>query len=85
MKRKMSSRQQDKILATLSKRAQRLFDLIRNEHRFYKSYQKDTPKAMQELVLAGLVGEAGRVNVIVRCYVPMKGFKPFRMEEWDRN
>lgn len=81
---KLTKAREAKIVATLSKRAQKLFHRIKDEGRFYRSFRVDTPKAMTELVEAGLVGESGRVNVVIRCYVPRRGFKPFRMEEWLR-
>lgn len=74
----------DKI--KLSKSAERL--LIR-VHRgdFYlwdgapRNKNTKTPKAMQELVNAGLVVVGGRVARVVSAYVP-KGTKPLKCEQY---
>jgi len=47
---------------------------------FYTGDKHGLPTpVIQELIDAGLVGTMGRVQRIVRCYVP-KGTKPFRLE-----
>lgn len=60
----------------ISKRAQ---VILRRLHAgiFYPVYDQKTPKAMTELLDAGLVGSIGRVTRIEACYVPM-GTKPFK-------
>lgn len=65
----------------LSKRAAALFERVKNGD-WYPAYSLDTPKAMQELIDAGLVMQTGRVQTIVTCYVPVKGFKPLQFERW---
>lgn len=66
----------------LSRRASQLLARV-EEGKFYKLHDPKTPKAMQELIDAGLVGLAGRVELVVVCYVPVKGYKPFKMEEYS--
>lgn len=68
-------------MATLSKRAEKLLGRICDGH-FYRAYSKHEPKAMRELVDAGLVSVCGRVQTIVACYVPRKGYKPFKQEQY---
>jgi hypothetical protein len=59
----------------LSKRAIKMLHRL-YEGQWYPAFIKgDIPKAMQELIDAGLVTTAGRIQRIVRCYVP-KGTKP---------
>ncbi|TIV60311.1 hypothetical protein [Mesorhizobium sp.] len=55
--------------ANLSKRAAKLLARVR-AGKFYFNYDKRTPKAMEELVAAGLVGTAGRAVVLRSCFVP---------------
>lgn len=62
----------------LSKRAQALLARIRAGD-FYRIASANTPKAMAELIEAGLVGRMGRVETIVTCYVA-KGHMPFLMD-----
>ena len=52
----------------LSKRAQDLLARIR-AGRFYKVGASDTPRAMSELIEAGLIARMGRAEVISSCYV----------------
>lgn len=81
---KMTAREEEKQLSGVSKTAQRIYRRIKNDSRFYKAFGKwDNSKAMQELVNARLVQIGGRVNVMVACYVPIKGFKPLQLESWD--
>ena len=56
-------------MTQLSTRATKLLARVREGH-FYFAYDPKTPKAMQELVDAGLVGMCGRAVVIRACYVP---------------
>lgn len=63
----------------LSPRAQQLYQRLLNGD-FYAAYDPKTPKAMQELVAAGLVGIGGRVMKVGAFYVPM-GTVPYRMEK----
>jgi hypothetical protein len=51
---------------------------------WYPAYSKRTPKAMKELLDAGLVGIMGRVKVIESCFVPC-GSRPFRLEKLKLN
>ena len=53
----------------LSKRAEKLLARVR-AGRWYPAYGRRTPKAMQELLAADLVGTSGRAAMIVACYVP---------------
>lgn len=63
----------------LSPRAQALYDrLLAGE--FYRWGDKRTPKAMAELEALGLVGTMGRVETIVRCWVP-SGSVPLQAEQ----
>lgn len=80
----MSKASEAKRLEGVSIRARKLYRRLKDEGRFYRAYREDTPKAMAELEAAGLVGISGRVNVITACYVPRRGFKTFKMEEWLR-
>lgn len=57
----------------LSARALRLLERVR-AGRWYPVHGSKVPKAMDELVAAGLVGTAGRAAVLVACYVP-KGYR----------
>lgn len=66
----------------LSPRAKKLLARVRDGH-WYRAYDEKTPAAMQELVAAGLVGTLGRVQTLVRCYVP-KGTKPPIMERYPK-
>jgi hypothetical protein len=56
----------------LSKRAEELLNRLQKGE-WYRQYAKNTPAAMQELIDAGLVETAGRMPIIVSCYVP-KGY-----------
>lgn len=73
-------------LAKLSHRARSLYARLR-EGEFYESnggpIEQDPriPRAMQELVDAGLAARAGRVKVICSAYIPVGYFKPF---EWEK-
>lgn len=63
----------------LSPRAQKLYDRLLAGH-WYSWGDDRTPKSMQELLDAGLVGTLGRVEKVRRCYVPA-GSKPFQLEQ----
>lgn len=65
----------------LSPRAKLLYRRLRQTRQFYRTYAPDTPKAMQELVAAGLVRPMMRVAVIQECYVPYDA-KPLKFETW---
>jgi len=80
---RMNAKQEADRLATVSKRAQKLYARINNYGRFYRAYEKNIPKAMQELLDAKLIQTGGRVNVIISCYVPVRGFRPLRLEDWS--
>jgi hypothetical protein len=69
-------------ISSLSKRAQKTYKKLL-EGKFYKVYDDHTPLVMQELIDAGLVDMSGRIETIVLCYVPKKGFKPLKQESWD--
>jgi hypothetical protein len=62
----------------VSTRARKLLKRLRAGE-FYPMYDKRTPKAMQELVEAGLAHTAGRPIVWQACYVP-KGYIPAEHE-----
>lgn len=66
----------------LSKAAKRVWKNL-CAGKFYqpRAWGTKCPKAMQELVDAGLVVEGGRVQVIGRYYVPI-GTKPFTCEKF---
>jgi hypothetical protein len=49
---------------------------------WYPAYGKRTPKAMKELLDAGLICTMGRVKVIVTCFVPC-GSRPFKLEKLE--
>ena len=68
---------------TLSKRAEKLLERLKSGD-FYPCHASDTPKAMQELIDAGLVARAGRVEIIRACYVPAKGYTPYREEVFEK-
>lgn len=81
----MNKAQERKKLKGLSKRAQALYARLK-QGRFYKGWgMQKIPKAMSELTGAGLVQLGGRVAVITSCYVPVRGFKPLRCEEWPED
>jgi hypothetical protein len=69
----------------LSKSAQNMLTRLR-KGAWYTWDPNKMPKAMQELVDAGLVTTGGRVKVATRCWVPV-GYIPARMEQfpekWD--
>ena len=66
----------------LSKSAKRMLERLRAGH-FYKWDPHQIPKAMAELEAAGLVGTCGRVQVMVRCWVPADGYLPFVDEVFE--
>lgn len=68
-------------MAELSNRAQRLLARVKAGH-WYRPFNPNTPKAMQELVAAGLVSTTGRVVVIELAYVPADGYTPFVPEKF---
>lgn len=63
----------------LSIRAQKLYQRML-EGAWYRWGDTRTPQAMAELDAAGLVGTMGRVETIVRCWVPA-GSEPFQLEK----
>lgn len=77
MGRLMSAQRKPK----LSARAEALFKRI-HAGEWYPAWDSNTPKAMQELIDADLVRIGARVQTVVSCYVPLKGFKPFKHEKW---
>lgn len=73
-------------LATVSIRARKLYARIVAGHWYGFGTGTDhrpTPKAMKELEDAGLVIIGGRVRAIALAYVPVEGYEPFVMEDWD--
>lgn len=63
----------------LSKRAEKMLERLKQGH-FYKWDPQTTPEAMKELQAAGLVGTCGRVETVVRCWVPAEGYIPYVSE-----
>lgn len=76
----MTLAQLDAKAATLSKRAQRLWSFVRRGD-FYPAYSPKLPKAMDELLTAGLVQRGGRVVTIGSFYVPV-GTKSLALEQY---
>lgn len=68
-------------LGPLSNNALKVYERLIKGH-FYQPHSSKCPKAMQELIDAGLVGIAGRVVVIERCYVPAHGYTPYVAEKF---
>lgn len=66
---------------TLSLRALKLLDRLRAGE-FYPTFHPATPKAMQELIDAELVGTCGRPEVLRSCYVPRHGYVPYVEERF---
>lgn len=66
----------------LSKAAKRMLGRLRAGH-FYMWDPLRIPKAMAELEAAGLVGTCGRVQTVVRCWVPADGYLPFVNEVFE--
>jgi len=56
-------------LASVSKRARKLFERIESG-RFYRAYGEGNPKAMTELLDAGLIKRYPKVVVIASAMVP---------------
>ena len=67
--------------AGLSKNALKVLGRIEDGH-YYKPYQPDTPKCIQELVDAGLVKLTGRVTVVELAYVPSTNYIPYVNEKF---
>jgi hypothetical protein len=61
-------------MTQLSKNAQKMLERLKAGS-YYVWVPNKIPKAMLELQAAGLVGTCGRVNSIVRCWVPI-GYRP---------
>lgn len=61
-------------MTQLSKRAQALLRRVKTPHNYYRTYGAKIPKAMQELIDAGLVKEAARYPLMISCFVPI-GFQ----------
>lgn len=66
----------------LSKAAQKMLTRLR-QGAWYPWEPNKIPKAMQELIDAGLVGSCGRVKSIIRCWVPI-GFQPAKQEVYPK-
>lgn len=75
---KLSARKEAKLLASVSARARKLFTRVRNGH-WYGAHADDTPKAMKELVDAGLVRASPRVAVIATAFVA-HNHRPFKID-----
>ncbi len=69
--------------AALSHRAQVLLERVEQGH-WYKAGDSRCPAAMEELWDAGLVTDAGRVEVISSAFVPTVGFTPMQQEQFER-
>lgn len=65
----------------LSRNAEKLLMRLRRGN-WYPVFDKDTPKAMQELIDADLVWTTGRVAREVLCYVPSTDYEPFQREKF---
>jgi hypothetical protein len=65
----------------LSKRAENLLARVRRGE-WYPTFGRHVPKAMRELVDAGMVGTAGRVVTVKSCYVPAEGFIELQRERF---
>lgn len=63
----------------LSARAKALLNRLK-QGRCYLLHSSKVPKAMQELVEFKLVRVAARPIVIAACYIPMRGFRPYKPE-----
>lgn len=69
-------------LGPLSPNALRVYkNLITGK--FYRPHSDRCPKAMAELVEAGLVGTVGRVVTVERCYVPHHGYTAYQPEKFE--
>lgn len=69
----------------LSKSAQKMLTRLRAGH-WYVWDPRNVPKAMQELIAAGLVTDVMRPSKYIRCWVP-RGYRPsipeIYPEKWD--
>jgi len=74
-------RRQVLALGVLSTRALKLYQRV-IAGGFYNPHSDRTPNAMKELINNGLVGTAGRVVVVERCFVPTHGYKCYQPEEF---
>ena len=73
------------MTAKLSPRARKLYARVLAGAWYpWDGTGKRTPKAMQELVDAGLVVVGGRVQTVRAAYVP-KGTKPYRLERYPKS
>ena len=70
--------------ATLSKRALKLLNRIEKKYYYYPNTGKQ-PKAMEELINAGLVVTTSRVMVVQSCHVPANGYIPYQPEQFVRS
>lgn len=66
-------------MTELSKNAQNLLGRLKSG-RFYRAYDPQLPKAMEELEKAGLVKTMARAEVISLCWVPVNSV-PFTEEK----
>lgn len=73
----------NKKIARLSPAARNLLDRVLDPLNFYAAFSDRTPKAMQELIDAKLVGVMDRVVNIKAYYVP-RGAKPLKLEQFPR-
>lgn len=80
--KKMTKEAEALTLAGVSKRAQKMYALMRRG-RFYTSEKYMNSPIMRELYDAGLVGQAGRAEVYVACYVPVYGYTPMVREKFE--
>lgn len=76
----MNEKKRLALVAGLSPRAASLYKRVCDGY-WYKAHAENLPKAMDELVEAGLVVLGGRVEVMSSAYVPI-GTKPFRVEQY---
>lgn len=70
------------LLAGVSKRAQKMYALMRRG-RFYTWEKYANSPAMKELYDAGLIWQTGRAAVYIACYVPVCGCTPMVHEEFE--
>lgn len=68
-------------MTDLSPRARKLLARLKTGA-FYRPYDPKLPKAMQELIEAGLVTLTGRAVVFELCYVPSADYQPMIHESF---
>jgi hypothetical protein len=64
----------------LSKRAQDMYKRLCKSQHFYTWEKYRNSPIMHELLVAGLVTHAGRMQTVVKCYVPRHGYIPMQHE-----